>query len=74
MKCNAKDCDKEAVTFHGCLVTTHGYCEDHRCCANCGLKINYDCKCKKPKERQDYLDYKNRITTVSTGSGSNPTS
>jgi len=67
MKCNVKDCDREAVTFHGCTLITHGYCEEHRCCAKCGLKINYGCKCKEPKERQDYIDYKNHLITARVG-------
>ena len=65
MKCNESGCDKEAIFMHGISVVTHGYCEEHRCCKNCGRKINlcYEEKgcdkpscdkpsCDKPKERE----------------------
>jgi len=65
MKCDRLMCGKEAITFHGIFATTHGYCEEHRCCAKCGLKINSEkesvspsCKCEKPTERKDYLNWK----------------
>lgn len=62
MKC--EKCDKEAVTFHGVSTVSHGYCEDHRCCAKCGLQIHttgvtgHTCTCKVPTEREDYLQWK----------------
>ena len=51
MKCCVEGCDAGAVTFHGVSAITHGYCAEHRCCAKCGLLINYGCKCEKPTER-----------------------
>ncbi len=65
MECYDRDCKKDAVTFHGVNLLTHGYCEEHRCCAKCGLRVNKcDCKSGKHTEREDYLQYKasNNIT------------
>jgi hypothetical protein len=59
LMCNV--CGVKAVTSHGVTITTHGYCEEHRCCAECGLQINYGCKCAKPTEREDYLKYKSNL-------------
>ena len=58
--CAKTGCDKVAVTFHGVSITTHGYCEEHRCCAKCGLHINSGCMCRTPTEREDYLEYKSK--------------
>jgi len=56
MKC--EKCDKDAVTFHGVMTVTHGYCEKHRCCYRCGLHIT-DCKCKEGHlERPEYIEYR----------------
>ena len=57
MKCNVLGCDSVAVTYHGIVAKTHGYCEAHRCCARCGLQINNKCECKRPKERKEYVRY-----------------
>lgn len=52
MKCNR--CEKDAVTFHGVAIVTHGYCEDHRCCKVCGLPV-ISCDCEYgPTERPEY--------------------
>lgn len=56
MKCNR--CEKDAVTFHGISMVTHGYCEEHRCCKVCGLGIKF-CECKFPTERPEYLEWLN---------------
>ena len=60
MICAKEGCNKEAVTFHGITRTTHGYCEEHRCCKKCGRMINYGCHCEEPKERGEYLKYKEK--------------
>jgi hypothetical protein len=62
MKCDVTNCNREAITFHGVTIATHGYCEEHRCCAVCGLWIKM-CKCSKGHtERPDYLEYlKNKM-------------
>jgi len=59
MKCAVTGCDKDAVTFHGVTCTTHGYCEEHRCCYVCGRHIT-ECRCATPMERPEYIQYKAR--------------
>lgn len=66
------DCDKRAVTFHGIATITHGYCEEHRCCARCGGKINPGSKCQcyckgGPTERMDYMVWKEHGPWLSLG-------
>ena len=55
--CDVEGCEEPAVTFHGVMICTHGYCGKHRCCYECGLPINDGCKCLEPKERPEYLAY-----------------
>lgn len=61
MRCDFPACGKDAVTFHGLAVTTHGYCEEHRCCHRCGRGIKRHeqaCRCPDgPRERPEYLEY-----------------
>jgi hypothetical protein len=56
MICTAAGCSKDAVTFHGVSTVTHGYCDEHRCCANCGGRLMGDKPCcDHPKERPNAL-------------------
>ena len=57
MKCNVQECFKNAVTSHGVMITTHGYCAKHRCCYRCGLQVT-NCRCKEGHlERPEYIEY-----------------
>lgn len=58
LQCNHSGCGKECVTFHGIGMFTHGYCDEHRCCAKCGLQIAAcDCPSGHHTERAEYLGY-----------------
>ena len=64
MICTKEGCDKVAITFHGVMKVTHGYCEEHRCCYNCGNYIK-NCGCENPIERPEYLEHLEQIKVAS---------
>jgi len=65
MKCSNFNCEKEAVTFHGVMRITHGYCESHRCCAVCGLPVDGECDCASgPTERKEYIEFVKKMKSA----------